>query len=101
MEQDRQNALDSRRCESIVSNIKTWCNCMLLHLLEVCTHLYMMQAGSCRKCELRNWVMLPGDNFWADSAMGDSGSLEMSYRGLSCEECKSCVLTTPWWSYPS
>ena len=30
------------------------CICLCLHHLEVCTHLYMVQAGSCWKCELHN-----------------------------------------------
>ena len=52
--------------------------CMCLHRVEVCTHLYMVRAGSCRKCEFHNWGNVPGDNLWSDSAMGDSGNLEGS-----------------------
>ena len=34
---------------------------------------------------------IPGDNFWFDSSTGDSGSVGgVYYRGLSCENCKSC-----------
>ena len=51
---------------------------MCLHGVEVCTNYYMVWAGSCRKCELRNWGDVPGDNLWSDSATGDSGRL----RGL-------------------
>ena len=41
-------------------------------------HLYMVWAGSCWKCELRNWGDVFGDNVWPVSAMGDSGGLEES-----------------------
>ena len=38
-----------------VGSIKTRSICMCLHHVEVRTHLLMVRAGSCRKCELRNW----------------------------------------------
>ena len=34
--------------------------CMGLHHVEVCTQLYIMQAGFCWKCRLRNWGMYLG-----------------------------------------
>ena len=42
---------------------------------EVCTHLYMVRAGSCWKCELHNLRDVLGDNLWSDSATGDSESV--------------------------
>ena len=41
-----------------------WSICMCLHCVEVCTRLYVVRAGSCRKCELRNWGDAPWDNLW-------------------------------------
>ena len=48
---------------------------MCLHHVEVCTHLFMVQAGFYWKSELRNWEDVPGDDLWSDSATRDSGSL--------------------------
>ena len=48
---------------------------MCLHHAEVHTHLYMVRAGSCRKCELRNWGDVPGDYLWSSSTTGDSGTV--------------------------
>ena len=48
---------------------------MNLHCAEVSTHLYIVWAGSCQKCELCNWGDVLGENLWSDSATGDSGSL--------------------------
>ena len=57
---------------------------------EVCTHLYVMRAGSHQKCELHNWGDVLWDNLWSDSATGDPGSQGWGvyYRGVSCENCK-------------
>ena len=72
--------------------------CMLSHHAEVCTT--PLHAGSSWKSELRNcWGDVPRDNFWSDSATGNSG--RVYYRGLSYENCKSCEWATSWWSYPS
>ena len=38
--------------------------CMCLHCMEVCMHLCMVWAGSCRKCELHNWGNVPRDNLY-------------------------------------
>ena len=60
VEQGRLNALD-RRWELIVRSeycsVKMQSICMCSHCAEVCTHLYIVQAGSCWKCELYNCGM--------------------------------------------
>ena len=53
--------------------------CMCLHHVEVCTHLYMVLAGSFQKYELHSCGgggggNIPGDNLWSDSVTGDCGS---------------------------
>ena len=67
MEHGKLNTLDGRRWELIVSSVKTWFICMCSHHIEVCTHLYMVRAGSHQKRELRNWGDVPVDNLWSDS----------------------------------
>ena len=64
VEQGRLNALDRSWWELIVRSeycsVKMQSICMCLHCVEVCTHLYMMQAESCWKGELHNWGMYLG-----------------------------------------
>ena len=68
--------------------------CVSLHCVEVCTHCYIVQAGTCRKCELHNWGDVPGDNLWSDPATGDSGSL-----GGLLQRAKLWVLQVVWMDY--
>ena len=59
---------------------------LYLHHVEVCTHLYKVQAGSCHKCELCNWGDVSRDNLWpGNEGFWESGGVY--YGGLSCENC--------------
>ena len=56
---------------------------MYSYRAEVCTHLCKVQVESCRKCELRKWRDVTGENLWFDSATGNSGSFFFLGGGLS------------------
>ena len=43
---------------------------MRLHCAEVCVHVYMVQVGSCWKCELCNWGYVHRDNLWSTLPWG-------------------------------
>ena len=65
--------------------------CMHLHLVEVCTHCYIVWTESCRKLELHNWRNVPGDNLWSHSTTGNFRSLEVSITQGYVVRIISCV----------
>ena len=70
-----------------LSSIKKRSICTCLRCVEVCTHLYMLQAGFCWKCELSNWRMLLGITCGLTQPWEILGVLlggGVYYRGLSC-----------------